>query len=393
MLPYETEGFSTKFRENTFIPRDETSSTTKFLGPSKYREDVMRNQSKSLEKEMFSSMDNERKRKYNDAADESEHSHDDIIPSPTASRKRPCVDMVDNYSYNAAGVLDFSSRPSSYLASPNQFGTMSYDIGNRNTETIQDAHISYWLRLTSDYNQHTHNKNNVNNSNQHNIINRNTTNKNESIASDKTLGNRKKRTPNQPGKLFDCHICGKVFNAHYNLTRHLPVHTGARPFKCKTCGKGFRQASTLCRHKIIHTQERPHRCKECGKCFNRSSTLNTHMRIHLGYKPFVCEICNKGFHQKGNYKNHRLTHSQVKPYKCHICSKAFHQVYNLTFHMHTHNDKKPFYCKYCSKGFCRNFDLKKHVRKLHPEDEEGSVVTMDIEPIGQTTNKDFDVDH
>uniref|UniRef100_W5MWK9 FEZ family zinc finger 2 n=2 Tax=Lepisosteus oculatus TaxID=7918 RepID=W5MWK9_LEPOC len=166
-------------------------------------------------------------------------------------------------------------------------------------------------------------------------------------------------------KNFTCEVCGKVFNAHYNLTRHMPVHTGARPFVCKVCGKGFRQASTLCRHKIIHTQEKPHKCNQCGKAFNRSSTLNTHIRIHAGYKPFVCEFCGKGFHQKGNYKNHKLTHSGEKQYKCTICNKAFHQIYNLTFHMHTHNDKKPFTCATCGKGFCRNFDLKKHMRKLH----------------------------
>nr|XP_026693917.1 uncharacterized protein LOC108950211 [Ciona intestinalis] len=44
---------------------------------------------------------------------------------------------------------------------------------------------------------------------------------------------------------FSCGICGKTFKAQYNLTRHMPVHTGARPFVCKVCGKGFRQASTL----------------------------------------------------------------------------------------------------------------------------------------------------
>jgi uncharacterized Zn-finger protein len=166
-------------------------------------------------------------------------------------------------------------------------------------------------------------------------------------------------------KSFTCKECGKVFNAHYNLTRHMPVHTGARPFVCKTCGKGFRQASTLCRHKIIHTAEKPHRCDVCGKCFNRSSTLNTHLRIHRGDKPFECEICGKKFHQKGNYKNHKLTHSGEKAFKCKVCNKAFHQIYNLTFHMHTHEDKKPFTCDVCGKGFCRNFDLKKHMRKLH----------------------------
>lgn len=187
----------------------------------------------------------------------------------------------------------------------------------------------------------------------------------EKEESVRLLQNKVKKVASKTQKTFTCSECGKIFNAHYNLTRHMPVHTGARPFICKICGKGFRQASTLCRHKIIHTSDKPHKCSKCGKAFNRSSTLNTHMRIHLNYKPYVCEFCGKGFHQKGNYKNHKLTHSSEKQYKCSICNKAFHQVYNLTFHMHTHNDKKPFTCHMCGKGFCRNFDLKKHARKLH----------------------------
>lgn len=27
-------------------------------------------------------------------------------------------------------------------------------------------------------------------------------------------------------KTYPCPECGKIFNAHYNLTRHMPVHTG-----------------------------------------------------------------------------------------------------------------------------------------------------------------------
>jgi Fez family zinc finger protein len=68
-------------------------------------------------------------------------------------------------------------------------------------------------------------------------------------------------------KTFACPECGKIFNAHYNLTRHMPVHTGARPFVCKVCGKGFRQASTLCRHKIIHTQVSSLRNRSCRRIF------------------------------------------------------------------------------------------------------------------------------
>ncbi|XP_054632318.1 fez family zinc finger protein 1 [Dunckerocampus dactyliophorus] len=239
----------------------------------------------------------------------------------------------------------------------------SYLLGARHGRTLLDERGKAGLQNPAErYHHHQVGQNHIQNL----IKERDFTDKmlkNSSAASAVRLGGS--GCAGHKPKVFTCEVCGKVFNAHYNLTRHMPVHTGARPFVCKVCGKGFRQASTLCRHKIIHTQEKPHKCNQCGKAFNRSSTLNTHTRIHAGYKPFVCEFCGKGFHQKGNYKNHKLTHSGEKQFKCSICSKAFHQVYNLTFHMHTHNDKKPFTCPTCGKGFCRNFDLKKHVRKLH----------------------------
>jgi len=53
------------------------------------------------------------------------------------------------------------------------------------------------------------------------------------------LKNSLKNVVNQdlerPAKQIACPVCGKMFNAHYNLTRHMPVHTGARPFICKVC--------------------------------------------------------------------------------------------------------------------------------------------------------------
>uniref|UniRef100_G3UAS3 FEZ family zinc finger 1 n=1 Tax=Loxodonta africana TaxID=9785 RepID=G3UAS3_LOXAF len=169
-------------------------------------------------------------------------------------------------------------------------------------------------------------------------------------------------SPNAKPKVFTCEVCGKVFNAHYNLTRHMPVHTGARPFVCKVCGKGFRQASTLCRHKIIHTQEREVQARRAGAALRPRSPFTC---PRLAFKAPFSEPRPCHLSVSGNYKNHKLTHSGEKQFKCNICNKAFHQVYNLTFHMHTHNDKKPFTCPTCGKGFCRNFDLKKHVRKLH----------------------------
>ena len=53
-----------------------------------------------------------------------------------------------------------------------------------------------------------------------------------------------KRCTVKTQKTFTCPECGKIFNAHYNLTRHMPVHTGARPFVCKV-------SHLICFHIIV----------------------------------------------------------------------------------------------------------------------------------------------
>ena len=47
-------------------------------------------------------------------------------------------------------------------------------------------------------------------------------------ASRKTTNSSPSRTSptNNKQRTYPCNECGKIFNAHYNLTRHMPVHTG-----------------------------------------------------------------------------------------------------------------------------------------------------------------------
>ena len=51
---------------------------------------------------------------------------------------------------------------------------------------------------------------------------------NQEVREKKLPSNQTKLPGNQNRnqKTFTCPECGKIFNAHYNLTRHMPVHTG-----------------------------------------------------------------------------------------------------------------------------------------------------------------------
>ena len=61
-------------------------------------------------------------------------------------------------------------------------------------------------------------------------------------------------------KSHQCHVCGRMCGAPYQLQRHLRVHSGEKPFSCEQCGKCFTQQSNLTRHQLTHTQEQPFKC-------------------------------------------------------------------------------------------------------------------------------------
>ncbi|PSN36621.1 hypothetical protein C0J52_10455 [Blattella germanica] len=129
--------------------------------------------------------------------------------------------------------------------------------------------------------------------------------------------------------------------------------------------KSFCETSDLTRHMRIHSGARPFACEVCKKSFYQRSQLKRHMHSHTGSRPFPCPVCTKSFLQKFDLKKHVLTHTGLRPFSCEVCHKSFSESSQVKKHMRTHTGERPFSCGICGKSFSQNAHLKRHMTKVH----------------------------
>ncbi|CAH0387741.1 unnamed protein product [Bemisia tabaci] len=157
----------------------------------------------------------------------------------------------------------------------------------------------------------------------------------------------------EKARLFDCHVCGKLFPRRSSWKRHLSTHEDMKPYLCRICGHGFNRREHLSRHLLSHTNTKPFNCTACGKLFTRKEHLARHhlcsptcvsadMKEQL--RPFCCEVCGHGFVRKEHLLRHRKKNhdldppetAEPKPFACDVCHKNFTRKEHLRRHQIIH---------------------------------------------------------
>ncbi|XP_077284308.1 uncharacterized protein LOC143909915 isoform X1 [Arctopsyche grandis] len=172
-----------------------------------------------------------------------------------------------------------------------------------------------------------------------------------------------------------CSVCGKTFNAPYNLNKHM--HAQHRQIDAKDVGSSqdhFISACNICgflaetlqqldQHMKSHTCQ--YSCPHCEKSFPLTSSLETHIKTHSsGDRSHLCTICNCGFNRAEHLRVHiiRRHNTAAKSNKCSRCPRSFPFARDLTVHLRTHDKNRPYVCSECGRGFTTSGGMRVHSR-------------------------------
>ena len=105
------------------------------------------------------------------------------------------------------------------------------------------------------------------------------------------------------------------------------------------CGKTFEKHSQLLRHLNIHDNN----LKNCYFCpwktpVATTSHLENHLKQHFGQADFTCHICDRSFFLKNLLDYHFEAHHEIVPgkHKCKLCDFRTFSRYALRNHRRTH---------------------------------------------------------
>ena len=111
-----------------------------------------------------------------------------------------------------------------------------------------------------------------------------------------------------------------------------------------------------------------HKYPQCEKSYSNKYNLRKHQRsVHLGIK-YYCADCGKSFADSNTLKLHKESAHLGKRYACTDCPKIFHYREALVRHFRYHTGEV-FSCSVCGKKYQQNFDLKRHIAKVHGDQE------------------------
>uniref|UniRef100_A0A1I7TKZ9 Early growth response protein 1 n=1 Tax=Caenorhabditis tropicalis TaxID=1561998 RepID=A0A1I7TKZ9_9PELO len=119
---------------------------------------------------------------------------------------------------------------------------------------------------------------------------------------------------------YPCTLCGQAFAVHDRLAKHIAsrhrqrsctLDDASKVHKCNMCSKSFSRSDMLTRHMRLHTGAKPYSCPTCNQVFSRSDHLSTHLRTHTGEKPYACPLCNYSASRRDMISRHMRTHSMT----------------------------------------------------------------------------------